>query len=94
MKAGDRLPSISKTLGIDLTGATVQFHFRSKFGGIEFLRAATIVTALTGVVQYDWQAGDTDVVGIYLAEWIITSAAKERTFPAASYDIVNISARL
>ena len=87
---GDRAPSIQVALlnaddtPIDLTGCTVVFRTRPKnksdvlSGG-----ACTIVSAVGGIVRYDWVLTDTDPVGIYLGEWMVTFASgKEMTVPS------------
>jgi hypothetical protein len=42
----------------------------------------TITDALGGVVQYDWQSGDTDTAGSYYAEFEVTyNDGAVETFP-------------
>jgi hypothetical protein len=100
---GDRAPSIQVTLlnaddtPIDLTGCTVLFRVRPKnksdvlSGG-----PCTIVGAATaGVVRYDWVLTDTDPVGTYQGEWIITFASgKEMTVPSDKPKEIQVRARL
>ena len=44
----------------------------------------SIVDGAAGIVKYDWQTGDTDTAGVYLAKFIITySDGTIETFPNA-----------
>lgn len=77
---GDRVSSILRTLttgtggtAIDLTSATgVEFQMADEAGNLVASGACTIVTAASGIVRYDWAAGDTDTAGRFLASFIIT----------------------
>ncbi len=55
---------------------------------------ATITDATNGYVQYTWVAGDTDTVGNFRAEFVITYASGEDTFPSDSYILISIYAEL
>ena len=88
IKQNDTSPSIQATLKdsaqspVDLTDATVMFHMKSVDGTVKVDRQMTITNASGGVVQYDWQAGDTDTVGTYYVEFEVTYAdASVETFP-------------
>lgn len=95
MRQNDRLPSIAATLknadnsAIDLTGATVKFQMSSAAGVNKVNASATVVTAASGTVQYDWAAGDTDTAGEYVGCWEITfGSGKKLTCPnATNYSI-------
>ena len=51
-------------------------------GDVVLDQQMTITDAEGGVVQYDWQAGDTDTVGTYYVEFEVTySDASVETFP-------------
>jgi hypothetical protein len=51
----------------------------------------TIVDDTNGVVQYDWQVGDTDTVGAYYVEFQVTySDASVETFPNNGSKIVSV----
>lgn len=99
VKQNDTAPSIRATLkdgdddAIDLTGASVRFHMRSIGGtSAKVDSAATIVTAASGIVQYDWVAADTDTVGTYQAEFEVTySDTRIETFPNNGYIVVEIT---
>lgn len=103
LKSHDRLPSIQAILSsggnpVDLSaaGTSVKFIMKTAQGNtIKVNAAATIVTANSGVVRYDWLATDTDTAGEFLAEWQVTfSGGKTQTFPTTSYHSVSILADL
>lgn len=101
LKSHDRLPSIQATLSsggspLDLTGAAVSFIMAPVKGGVPKVNAAaTVVTAGSGVVRYDWAAGDTDTPGSYQAEWQITwSDGRKQTVPTLTYHSINVLADL
>lgn len=92
LKQNDTKPSIQATLknadgtAIDLTDATVDFHM--SLNGVNVVdAAAVVVTALSGIVRYDWAAADTDTPGTYDIEWEITFVdASIRTVPNSRHD--------
>lgn len=101
MKQHDRKPSIQATLSttagaVDLTGCTVKFIMAPAAGGAPTINAtATIVTAVSGVVRYDWISADTATTGSFLAEWQVTDAGgKQWTFPTLAYHTISIVADL
>lgn len=88
IKQNDTSPSLQATLKdsaqnpVDLTDAAVMFHMKSVDGAVKVDRQMTITNASGGVVQYDWQTGDTDTVGTYYVEFEVTYAdASIETFP-------------
>ena len=89
MRQHDRLPSITATLrgadgvATDLTGATVRFQANVIGGGANKINAvATVVTPLSGAVQYDWVDADVDTAGTYDFTWEATMASgKKLTYP-------------
>lgn len=80
LTGGDGVPQ-------DLTGLDNAVRFRMREnrvgGALKVDRLATIVDALRGRVQYDWQAADVDTPGEYRGEFVVTIApGQEITFPA------------
>lgn len=80
---GDRNPSITEQItsagaAVDLSGSTVRFKMRPLRG--ETLKvdqpAVIVAPASQGNVRYDWQAGDVDTAGFFLAWWEVTTAGK------------------
>ncbi len=100
IKRGDRLPVLERTLTlrrngvsapIDLTGCTVQWTMRNKAtGATKVSAAATIVSAVDGMVEYAWGATDTDTEGQFLGEWRVTYPdTKALTVP--TIDFLNVT---
>lgn len=88
IKQNDTSPSLQAALKdaaltpINLTGATVRLHMKSVDGTLKIDQPMTVVTPLQGIIQYDWQTGDTDTVGTYYVEFEVTySDASVETFP-------------
>ena len=88
IKQNDTSPSLQATLKdasgtvIVLTGASVRFHMKALDGTVKVDAAMTITSTSGGVVQYDWQTGDTDTVGSYSVEFEVTySDSTIETFP-------------
>lgn len=98
VKQNDTSPTMLATLqdasgdAVNITGASVRFHMRPIGSSqIKVDAAAVIVTALDGIVRYDWQASDTAVIGSYEAEFEVTfSDASIETFPNDGYIRVKI----
>lgn len=76
---GNTAPSLASALldgasdAVNLAGASVVFTLY-ELGGetIAFSAAAAITSSSSGRVQYNWQAGDTDVRGHYLGRFTVT----------------------
>ena len=88
IKQNDTSPSLEATLSdanlipVDLTSATVMLHMKAVGGGIVLDEQMTITDAGNGLVQYDWQVGDTATVGTYYVEFEATySDGSVETFP-------------
>ena len=102
MKQNDTSPSIEATLtdingtAINLADASVQFHMKNLTNSeVVVDEAASIVTAASGIVRYDWQAADTAKAGIYSCEFEVTySDASIETFPNDEQIIVSIEGEL
>ncbi len=104
IKQGNLLPVIEATLtdadgaAVDLTGATVKLVMRLVDADVATINASATPdpdqVAHKGVVRYVWQDGDTDVPGVYRAEWVGEFAAKPETFPNGSALVVKIAAAL
>ena len=81
LKRGDTAPALRYALipdTLDLTGGTVVFNVRRLLDR----RPATIVTASPPVVEYQWQTGDLDSAGLFLAEFEVTYPdGRVETFP-------------
>lgn len=97
IKQNDTSPSLQATLKdaalnpVDLTGATVMFHMKSVDGTIKIDQQMTVTNASGGVVQYDWQSGDTDTVGTYYVEFEVTYAdSSVETFPNNGNKVVSV----
>ena len=98
IKQNDTGPAMLATLqdasgnAINLVGASVRFHMRSVMGGNPVVdAAATVVTAASGIVRYNWLSADTNTIGSYQAEFEVTYAdASVETFPNDSYIAVEI----
>lgn len=81
--AGDGEPSVYGTLTdpvtglpFDLSGATVRFQMRLATDRRFTVDAIASVTGLStaGTVRYDWNEGDLDTAGDYVARWQVTFA--------------------
>jgi len=97
IKQNDTSPSLQATLKdssqspVALLGATVMFHMKSLDGTLKVNQQMTITDEDNGVVQYDWQGGDTDTVGTYYVEFEVTYAdAAVETFPNNGNKVVTV----
>lgn len=77
LAVGDTAPNLRATLtqneqAVDLTDATVTFKMR-RFSNMIVDADADVLAAGEGLVEYDWDAGDTDLPGMHEAwftvEW-------------------------
>lgn len=84
------------TLGgvpLDLTDCAVQFKAR-KLGEttLKVNATADIVGAPTlGIVEYVWLSGDTDTVGLFDAEWVVTTPSGVVSAPTSGFVRVCVS---
>ena len=99
IKRNDTLPSVSGTLldpdgnAVNLTGATVKFIYRlsTEPRSAAVSGSVVLVDENNGVVRFDWTDGDTDVPGIYFAEFETTFGTGEvQTTPNTSNLILRI----
>jgi len=90
IKRGDTSPALSYALtptSVDLTGATVVFNMSRRGVTILDRQAAVVTTAtVTPTVSYEWVAGNTDNIGLHLAEFEVTfSNGDIETFPNSDF---------
>ena len=69
----------------NLTGLSVTFTMINAATGVAKVSAqsATIVTALSGIVSYDFVAADVDTAGVYWGSFKVTESLETDTYPAA-----------
>lgn len=101
VKKGDTLPTVLVQLTdstgdyLVLTGATVRFKMKPAGGGsYKVDAAATITDALLGKVSYTFTSTDTDTVGDYYVEWVVTLSGTTQTVPTDTYKIVTVTPTL
>ena len=72
----------------DLTGLSVTFSLVNAATGAVKVNnaAATIVTAASGIVSYDFQSADVDTPGVYWGSFTVTQSGETNTYPAAPKD--------
>jgi hypothetical protein len=77
LKTGDTFPPLVTTLEenggpLDLTGAdTVTMRMASGQTSLTDLECDVVGDPTNGIVEYVWQAGDTDVPGTYKVDFLI-----------------------
>ena len=80
------------TSGVDtaknLTGLSVTFTMinAATLATKVSAAAATIVTAASGIVSYDFVSADVDTAGIYWGTFIVTESTETDAYPAATAD--------
>ena len=98
IKTNDTSPKLSVTLTdalgtpIGLAGCAARFHMKA-FGAssLKIDAVADIEDAVNGIVEYSWQAGDTDTAGTYYGEIEVTYGdSTVETFPNNGYFTVII----
>jgi hypothetical protein len=72
----------------DLSGLSVTFSMVNAATGTVKVNnaAATIVTAASGIVSYDFAAGDVDTPGVYWGSFTVTQSSETNTYPANPKD--------
>jgi hypothetical protein len=69
---------------VDLTGLTVKFKMTDYYGAdvvVETVTGVSVIDALTGKVQYDFQPADVDTAGDYFAWFMVYNGSERDTFP-------------
>lgn len=99
MKRHDRRPVLRMTVtkqsdgsALDFTGATAKFLMYDS-EGVEKVNAVAAIEAppTSGILRYDWQAGDTDTEGEYKAEFEVDYGGGDKlTIPNADFLFVKI----
>lgn len=85
---GDTAPSLLIDTNADLTGASVKTAHVRRFhqDTVVDFPLTTLGDPTEGVLEYVWQAGDTDTPGTHAVEAEVTfSNGKVETFPQGSY---------
>lgn len=96
IKKSDTVRSIYDTLMfygsvIDLTNATVSLNIYNPLTDVNVSRAATVVVAASGSVQYQLVSADVAVTGSFLSEWqIIYQNGTELSVPTSGYNLIEI----
>ena len=93
MKPGDRKRAIKiKTsdyaAGAKFAGASVNFRMKDASGAVVVDGAGSVLDD-NGILGYAWGAGETDTVGTYRGEFVVTfSDGLEDTYP--SFGFINV----
>jgi hypothetical protein len=94
IKRGDTSPKLRFALDPvtqNIAGASVRFQMRSKSRVLVVDEPATIVSELPGVVEYEWREIDTQLAGVFEAEFKVTYAdGGIETFPNTTFIFVRI----
>lgn len=102
IKRGDTYPPLRVTMTdstlapVDLTDCTVKFRMvNSDMEVVIADKAATVVNAVAGIVEYVWAAGDTDVAGYFQGEFEVSGwSGKVGRFPNYTFEEIIITDRL
>lgn len=88
IKQNDTSPTIRATLRgsdgntLNLSNSTVSFIMKRNSGDTTIQGSAIFFDAAEGIVEYEWQTGDTAVAGTYKAAFKLTySDGRIETFP-------------
>jgi len=82
LKQGDLAPKLQLDVNADLTGATVVAKIRRFHQSTVLTKTLTVTDAPNGLCEYQWVSGDTDTVGTYHIEVLVTfSGAIPERFP-------------
>lgn len=68
---------------VDLTGSTVKFRMRDRITGVDKIAngSCTILSAVNGLVKYEWQAADVNTVSEYDAWFVEIQDGDEQHYP-------------
>lgn len=82
-KQDDELPTLTDTLGVDLTNASVQLYVEHVASDTLVVNSsATITDATAGDVEYTFADGELDRTGQHVYEWVVTySSGNVESFP-------------
>ena len=74
----------------DLTGLSVTFSMVNAATGATKVSSqpATIVTAASGIVSYDFATADVNTPGIYWGRFTVTQSGETNTYPADPTDAI------
>ena len=76
---------------VDLTGCTVTFRMASLWQSVLVDREVDIHDAIAGEVWVVWSPGETDVSGVYRAEFqVVYGDGRRETFPNNGYINIKI----
>jgi hypothetical protein len=79
------------TTPINLSGSSVTLVLHDPSTSTTTRRTATVTSAVSGSVQYQFVEADVETAGTKLMEWeIINSAGKELTIPTTGYYVLDI----
>jgi hypothetical protein len=91
LKQGDLAPKLIGDLNADVNGATVVAKLRRVHTTTTMSKTCSITDATNGIVEYQWIAGDTDVPGSYIVEFLVTfSGSIPERYPQRSYRELSI----
>jgi len=102
MKKGDNLPirelelqekdSNGDRVPIDLTGSSIKFYVYDNQTGQLLIDEGnvTITDSVNGLIEYEWQTGDTQETGVHKGEFVVTYADGELTVPNDGFIPVKI----
>jgi hypothetical protein len=85
LKQGDLYPSLIFDTNADVSGATASAFIRLYHQDTVVEKVLSLLDAPTGVLEYQWLPGDTDVPGTYEVHAKVTFASGlVQTFPQTS----------
>jgi len=103
MKKGDTLPirelelqeedSSGNRVPIDLTGSSIKFYVYDNQTGQLLIDEGNvrITDSVNGLIEYEWQDGDTQETGVHKGEFVVTYADGELTVPNDGFIPVKIT---